>query len=121
MPCVSTADQDNVARMAKRQSQGFKSFSDQDGPETSRPVFFSTSILEVVMEDASLARIESSLRLQQEALAELIDIALTAVKESGDSSVSAIHLNNRLQKLSDIVNRTNVVSSIRPRPQARAR
>jgi hypothetical protein len=74
------------------------------------------------MEDGSLARIESSLRLQQAALSELIEIALSAVKESGDSSVSAIHLSTRLQKLSDTLSRTNnVVSAIRPRPQVRAR
>jgi hypothetical protein len=77
--------------------------------------------MEVVMEDASLARIESSLRLQQEALSELIAIALSAVKESGDSSVSAMHLSTRLQKLSDSLSHTNVVSAIRPRAQLRAR
>ena len=48
------------------------------------------------MEDSSLVRIESSLRQQQDALAELIEIALSAVKESGDSSVSAMHLSTRL-------------------------
>jgi hypothetical protein len=71
------------------------------------------------MENPSLARIESSLRLQQEALAELIEIALAAVKESGESSVSAIHLSSRLQKLSDSLNRATV-STLRPRPQVRA-
>ena len=53
------------------------------------------------MADASLARIESSLRIQQEALSELVEIALTAVKESADSSVSAIHMNTRLLKLAE--------------------
>ena len=59
------------------------------------------------MEDTSLARIQLSLRQQQDALAELIEIALSAVKESGDSSVSAIHLTTRLQKLSDSLKRAN--------------
>ena len=75
------------------------------------------------MEDGSMARIESTLRLQQAALSELIEIALCAVKESGDSSVSAIHLSTRLQRLSDSLSRANNVVSamIRPRPQVRAR
>ena len=59
------------------------------------------------MQDPSLTRIESSLRQQQDALAELIEIAISAVKESGDSSVSAIHLSTRLQKLSDSLRRAN--------------
>ena len=58
------------------------------------------------MQDSALDRIESSLRQQRDALAELIEIALSAVKESGDSSVSAIHLSTRLQKLSDSLKRT---------------
>ena len=51
------------------------------------------------MTDATLSRIESSLRLQHEALAELIEIALFALKESGDASVTTIHMNTRLHKL----------------------
>jgi hypothetical protein len=66
------------------------------------------------MQDSSLARLESSLRQQQDALADLIEIALSAVKESGDSSVSAIHLSTRLQKLSDSLKGTSVRA---PTPQ----
>jgi hypothetical protein len=66
------------------------------------------------MQDSSLARLEASLRQQQDALADLIEIALSAVKESGDSSVSAIHLSTRLQKLSDSLNGTSVGT---PTPQ----
>ena len=70
------------------------------------------------MEDSSLVRIESSLRQQQDALAELIEIALSAVKESGDSSVSAMHLSTRLQKLSDSLKRA---STPMPQPPVRGR
>jgi hypothetical protein len=42
-----------------------------------------------------------SLRTQQQALSELIQIALLAVKESGDSSVSAMHVRTRLLALAD--------------------
>jgi hypothetical protein len=68
------------------------------------------------MQDSSLTRIESSLRQQQEALAELIEIALSAVKESGDSSVSAIHLSTRLQKLSDSLKRASTSMPMPPAP-----
>jgi hypothetical protein len=68
------------------------------------------------MQDSSLTRIESSLRQQQEALAELIEIALSAVKESGDSSVSAIHLSTRLQKLSDSLKRASAMPTTPPAP-----
>ena len=66
------------------------------------------------MEDSSLIRIESSLRQQQDALAELIEIALSAVKESGDSSVSAIHFSTRLQKLSDSLKRASTPKPPQP-------
>jgi hypothetical protein len=59
----------------------------------------STQHMESVMTDPSLARIESALRVQHAALAELIAIALAAVRESGESSVSAIHLTTRLGAL----------------------
>lgn len=72
------------------------------------------------MQDSSLTRIESSLRQQQDALAELIEIAMSAVKESGDSSVSAIHLSTRLQKLSDSLKRANV-SQVTPQAPIRGR
>ncbi len=71
------------------------------------------------MQDPSLTRIESALRQQQNALAELIEIALAAVKESGDSSVSAIHLNTRLQKLSESLKRANVNAPAPPAPNRR--
>lgn len=50
----------------------------------------------------SIARIEAmeaNLRRQQQCLVELIDTALIAVRESGDSSVTAMHLNTRLLEL----------------------
>jgi hypothetical protein len=53
------------------------------------------------MADSNLMRMESALRKQQQALTELIDIALHAVHESGDSSVAAMHLQRRLQALAD--------------------
>jgi hypothetical protein len=46
-------------------------------------------------------RMESALRKQQQTLAELIDIALHAVRESNDTSVTAMHLQTRLQALVD--------------------
>ncbi len=51
------------------------------------------------MTESSLARMEAALHVQQQALAELIAIAIAAVKESGESSVSAIHLSTRLRAL----------------------
>ncbi|MDR3389952.1 MAG: hypothetical protein P4L92_23190 [Rudaea sp.] len=57
------------------------------------------------MADQTLARIEARLSVQADALSELIEIALLAVKESGASSVSAIHLNTRLLKLADSLSR----------------
>ena len=53
------------------------------------------------MADSTLTRMDSALRKQQRALAELIDIALHAVRESGDSSVTAMHLQTRLTALAD--------------------
>jgi len=53
------------------------------------------------MADSTLTRMDSALRKQQRALAELIDIALHAVRESGETSVTAIHLQTRLQALAD--------------------
>jgi hypothetical protein len=46
------------------------------------------------------------LRFQHEALLELIDITLTGIRESGDSSVGSIHLTTRLNKLADSLKRT---------------
>ena len=53
------------------------------------------------MADSTLMRMDSALRKQQRALAELIDIALHAVRESGETSVTAMHLQTRLQALAD--------------------
>jgi len=53
------------------------------------------------MTESNLKGMESALRKQQQTLAELIDIALHAVRESGDTSVTAMHLQPRLQALAD--------------------
>jgi len=53
------------------------------------------------MTDSNLQQMESALRKQQQTLTELIDIALHAVRESGDTSVTAMHLQKRLQALAD--------------------
>jgi len=53
------------------------------------------------MADSNLMRMESALRKQQKALAELIDIALHAVRESSDTSVAAMHLQTRLLALAE--------------------
>jgi hypothetical protein len=53
------------------------------------------------MADSTLMRMDSALRKQQRALMELIDIVLHAVRESGATSVTAMHLQTRLQALAD--------------------
>ena len=53
------------------------------------------------MADSNLMRMESALHKQQLALAELIDIALHAVRESSDTSVAAMHLQTRLSALAE--------------------
>jgi len=53
------------------------------------------------MAGITLSELVAQQQAQHEALFELIDIALAAIKESGDSSVAAIHLITRLNKLSD--------------------
>lgn len=58
------------------------------------------------MADSNLMRMESALRKQQQALTELIDIALHAVRESGDSSITAMHLQTRLQALAESLKAT---------------
>jgi hypothetical protein len=60
------------------------------------------------MAQAGMAEIGVLLRNQHEAIVELIDIALTAARESGDSSVGAIHVITRLNKLADAVQRSAV-------------
>jgi hypothetical protein len=67
------------------------------------------------MADTTLARIESQLHAQQKILSELVDMALVAVKESTDSSVSAIHLETRLVALADSMKATRTVEA-RPAP-----
>jgi len=62
----------------------------------------------------TLARIESSLRTQQQVLLELIEVALSAVRESGDTSVSAMHLNTRLRALADLLEVSDAASAALP-------
>ena len=47
------------------------------------------------------AELAARMRLQDEAIIELIDIALTAIRESGDSTVSTLHVLMRLTKVRD--------------------
>jgi len=54
------------------------------------------------------------LRFQHSAMLEMIDIALTAARELGDSSVGAIHLTTRLNKLADSLKRSAGVSVLQP-------
>jgi len=56
--------------------------------------------------DPSTSELAALLRFQHDALQELIDIALTGVRESNASSVSAMHLATRLNKLADALKRT---------------
>jgi hypothetical protein len=65
---------------------------------------FSTT--EVDMTNTNPQDLSGMLRTQHEALLELIDITLTGIRESGDSSVGAIHLTTRLSKLADSLKRT---------------
>ena len=55
------------------------------------------------MSRITLGEIVAQQQAQQEALLELIDIALGAIKESGDSSVASIHLITRLNKLAGLL------------------
>ena len=55
------------------------------------------------MSRITLAEIVARQQYQQDALLELIDIALGAVKESGDSSVTTLHLITRLNKLAGLL------------------
>ena len=63
------------------------------------------------MRNPSNGELSSLVQAQQAALHELIDIALTAVRESGDSSVGTIHLITRLNKLENALRRATVPSS----------
>ena len=58
------------------------------------------------MAQPGMAEIGMLLRNQHEAIIELIEIGLTAARESGDSSVGAIHVITRLNKLADAVKRS---------------
>lgn len=72
------------------------------------------------MADPTLAELAGLLRIQHEALLELIDIAAAGVKESGDSSVSAMHLSTRLNRLADALRRSAGAALVRPpRPPPR--
>jgi len=69
------------------------------------------------MTETGMSEIGMLLRNQHEAITELIDIALAAVRESRDSSVGAIHLTTRLNKLADSVKRSaSGVALLAPRP-----
>jgi hypothetical protein len=70
------------------------------------------STAEVDMRNPSTSELISLVRAQQAALHELIEIALTAVRESGDSSVSAIHLITRLNKLTNALRRSEGLLSM---------
>ena len=60
------------------------------------------------MRNPSNGELANLVQAQQAALHELIDIALTAVRESGDSSVGTIHLITRLNKLENALRRAVV-------------
>lgn len=64
------------------------------------------------MRNPSTSELTGLVRAQQAALHELIDIALSAVRESGDSSVGAIHLIRRLAKLENALRRGAVPSGV---------
>lgn len=51
------------------------------------------------MADTALTRMESALRKQQQALLELVNMQLDALRESNDSSVATLHLQRRLLAL----------------------
>lgn len=70
------------------------------------------------MADPTLARMESALRRQHQVLSELIEIALMAVKESADSSVSSMHLNTRLLALADSLKGSPTAARATPRKTA---
>ena len=68
------------------------------------------------MRNPSNGELTAQLRAQQAALQELIDIALSAVRESGDSSVSSIHLIKRLNRLNDALRQFSPATGAQPMP-----
>ena len=68
------------------------------------------------MRNPSNSELTAQLHAQQAALQELIDIALTAVRESGDSSVSSIHLITRLSKLNAALRHSAPVAGAQAAP-----
>jgi len=60
------------------------------------------------MRNPSNSELTGLVYAQQAALHELIDIALSAARESGDSSVGTIHLITRLNKLENALRRAAV-------------
>ena len=66
---------------------------------------------------ATTDELAALLRVQHAAMLELIDIALTAAHELGDSSVGAMHLTTRLNKLADSLKRTAGVAPLQPQPR----
>ena len=53
------------------------------------------------MTDLSSSEIAALLRTHNAALLEMVDIALTAIRESRDTSVSAMHAITRLNRVSE--------------------
>ena len=70
------------------------------------------------MRNPSTSELTGLVRAQQAALHELIEIALSAVRESGDSSVSTIHLITRLNKLANSLRRSEGLLSAPAASQA---
>ena len=73
------------------------------------------------MADATASELARQLRVQHDALLELIDIALAAVRESGQSSVSSMHMTTRLNELGDSLRRAAAASVVRPHASAARR
>ena len=53
------------------------------------------------MPEATMNQMELALRRQHRALLELIDIALQAIHESNDASVTTLHMQRRLAELAE--------------------
>ena len=79
---------------------------DFDKDEFERAIDKEVDMIEPLKNSSGTSELAALLRFQHDALQELIDIALTAVRESNASSVSAMHLTTRLNKLSDALKRT---------------
>src|SRR5689334_2367706 len=64
--------------------------------------------LRSVMTDSALTSMQSALRQQRQALLELVDMALDAIRESTDSSVPTLHLQQRLIALAEALGERDV-------------